>query len=117
MSVSKPFLKQGYSLIQLSDDIGVPRHHLSALLNKVYGMRFNDFINRYRIAYIIENMDHPEWPKLTLEGIAREAGFNSRTTFFNAIKKLTGLPPTEFLERAKNKDSNVISKLVPHDQF
>ncbi|MBC7828515.1 MAG: AraC family transcriptional regulator [Chitinophagaceae bacterium] len=112
LSDAKPFLKQGYSLVQLSEETGIPRHHLSALLNKMYGNRFNDFINRYRIQYITQNMDDPEWPKLTLEGIARQAGFNSRTTFFNAIKKFTGLPPSEFLEKAKNKQIDLFEKLA-----
>ena len=108
--MTKPYLRPGYSLVQLSDETGIPRHHLSALLNKINGTRFNDFINRYRIQYITENMNDPEWPKLTLEGIAREAGFNSRTAFFNAIKKFTGLSPTEFLERAKNQQINFLEK-------
>jgi AraC-like DNA-binding protein len=110
LSTTRPYLRPGYSLIQLSEETGIPRHHLSALLNKIYGARFNDFINRYRIQYITENMHDPEWPKLTLEGIAREAGFNSRTAFFNAIKKFTGLSPTEFLEKAKNTQINFLEK-------
>jgi AraC-like DNA-binding protein len=110
LSTSKPFLKQGYSLIQLSEETGIPRHHLSALLNKIYGIRFNDFINRYRVQYITQNMNDPKWPNLTLEGIAREAGFNSRTTFFNAIKKFTGLTPSDFLERARHNQINLFQQ-------
>lgn len=110
LSTSKPFLKQGYTLIELSNETGIPRHHLSALLNKFYGTRFNDFINRHRIQYITENMDDPNWPKLTLEGIAREAGFNSRTTFFNSIKKFTGLAPSDFLEKARQNQISLFQK-------
>jgi AraC-like DNA-binding protein len=58
-------------------------------------------MNRMRIDYIIENLGGPQWGNLTLEGIARQAGFNSRTTFFNSIKKATGLAPSEFLESIK----------------
>ena len=110
LSKTKPFLKPGYSLIQLSTETGIPRHHLSALINKCYGVRFNDFINRYRIQYITENLNDPRWPNLTLEGIAREAGFNSRTTFFNSIKKFTGLAPSDFLEKARNNQVNLSRK-------
>jgi AraC-like DNA-binding protein len=99
--LSRPYLRQGYSLVSLSQDSGIPRHYLSALLNKIYGTRFNDFINHHRIQYISENLNDPNWNFLTLEGIAHEAGFNSRTTFFYAIKKFTGLSPREFLEKAK----------------
>ena len=101
--LSKPFLKHGYSLSDLCRDSGIPRHHLSALLNKVYGLKFNDFINENRIKHISCNFSNPAWSNLTIEGIATEAGFNSRTTFFNAIKKSTGMSPKEFLQRSKMK--------------
>src|SRR5215204_2371004 len=100
---TKPYLKHGYSLIDLSRDTGIPRHYLSALLNNAYGLRFNDFINRYRIQYISEHLLDPAWSHLTIEAIAKEGGFNSRTTFFYAIKKFTGLSPKQFLVNARKK--------------
>jgi AraC-like DNA-binding protein len=101
---AKPYLMKGYSLVDLSKDTGIPRHYLSALLNKVYGLRFNDFINQHRIRYISDNLHDSAWSNLTIEGIGNEAGFNSRTTFFYAIKKFTGLSPKEFLENSRKKN-------------
>jgi AraC-like DNA-binding protein len=103
MAEQQPFLKPGYSIGDLSSETGIPLHHLSALLNRVYEMRFTDFLNRMRINYIRENSGNPDWDLLTLEGIAKVAGFNSRTTFFNAIKKTTGLTPSEFMASVKNE--------------
>ncbi|HET7897389.1 MAG TPA: helix-turn-helix domain-containing protein, partial [Flavisolibacter sp.] len=103
MATEKPFLKQGYTINELSRDTGIPQHYLSALLNRLYEMRFNEYLNRLRINYISENLTNPEWEKLTLEGIAKQAGFTSRTTFFNTIKKTTGLSPSEFIEQIKIK--------------
>lgn len=100
---NKPYLQQGYNVAKLSTETGIPQHHLSALLNKVYGVRFNDFINQYRIKHITHHFDKDGWNKLTLEGMASEAGFNSRTTFFNAIKKSTGLSPSEYINKIKSE--------------
>jgi AraC-like DNA-binding protein len=100
---TKPYLIKGYSLADLSKDTGIPRHYLSALVNKVYGLRFNDFINQHRIRYISDNLHDPAWDNLTIEGIGNEAGFNSRTTFFYAIKKFTALSPKEFLENSRRR--------------
>jgi AraC-like DNA-binding protein len=100
---NKPYLQQGYNIAKLSLETGIPQHHLSALLNKVYGVRFNDFINNYRIKHITDHFAQSGWHQMTLEGIASEAGFNSRTTFFNAIKKSTGLSPSEFISKIKNE--------------
>lgn len=94
---AKPFLKPGYSINDLSKETGIPLHHLTALLNKGYNERFNDFINKLRLNYMVKFFK-PEWERLTLEGMGREVGFNSRTTFYNTIKKNTGLSPSAFFE-------------------
>jgi AraC-like DNA-binding protein len=102
IATAKPFLKQGYTIYDLSKETNIPQHHLSGLLNKIYRMRFTEFMNRMRIDYIKENFGNPEWDNLTLEGIAKQAGFSSRTTFFNTIKKTTGLAPSEFVSQIKS---------------
>ena len=105
MASAKPFLKQKYSINDLSKDTGIPQHHLSALLNRIYKMRFNEYLNGLRINYIIENFENPAWDKLTLEGIAKQVGFTSRTTFFYTIKKITGESPSEFMAKIKEGKS------------
>ncbi len=97
---AKPYLKPGYSINDMSEETGIPLHHLTALLNRGYQERFNDFINKLRLTYL-EKHFKPEWERLTLEGIGKEVGFNSRTTFYNAIKKNTGLSPSAYLESRK----------------
>ena len=69
-------------------------------------MRFTDYINGLRICYIKQHVSNKEWEKLTLEGIAKHAGFSSRTTFFNAIKKTAGITPSAFLAGLKKQQSN-----------
>lgn len=96
----KVFLKHGYCLKDLSAETGIPQHHLTALFNKIWGQRFNDYVNQCRVNYIADNKDNPEWEKMTIEGIGWAAGFNSRITLFKAIKKQTGLSPSSFLKRA-----------------
>jgi len=102
LDAKKPYLQQGYNIGKLASETGIPQHHLSALLNKVYGVRFNDFINQYRINHITNHFNQSGWNQMTLEGIASEVGFNSRTTFFNAIKKSTGLAPSEYINKIRN---------------
>ena len=105
MTLNTPFLKQGFSIYDLSRETAIPQHHLSALLNRVYKMRFTDYINGLRICYIKQHFGKDEWENLTLEGIAKHAGFSSRTTFFNAIKKTTGTTPSAFLSQLKKQQS------------
>jgi AraC-like DNA-binding protein len=96
MEEEKPYLDPGLSLDLLADQLQIPRHHLSAFINTSYKVNFKDFVNRYRIRFLCESIEADKWNLLTLEGIAREAGFNSRSTFHKAFKKFTGINPSEY---------------------
>ena len=109
MQSTQAFLKQGYSIQDLSRETNIPLYHLSPLLNRIYKMRFTDYINGLRITFIEENFGEAEWENLTLEGIAKQAGFTSRTTFFNAIKKITGVTPSEFIAGLKGQEPEIDS--------
>ena len=100
-SRNKPFLKRGYSLRMLSEEIHLPLHQLSAFINSYYKMNFNDFVNEYRILSCIEKLLKKEWEFKKLESIAEETGFNNRNTFTSAFKKATGLNPSEFIKYIK----------------
>ena len=97
MREQQPFLCKGYGIKDLGTETDIPAHHLSALINQEYEMNFSDFLNRYRVEYVKARMGRPEWRQLTLEGLALEAGFSNRTTFFRAFTKLTGCTPSEYL--------------------
>ena len=100
-SKNKPFLKHGYSLRMLSEEIHLPLHQLSAFINSYYKMNFNDFVNEYRILSCIEKLLKKEWEIKKLESIAEESGFSNRNTFTSAFKKATGLNPSEFIKYIK----------------
>ena len=100
LNEKKPFLQTTYSLEQMVIDTQIPRYILSAFINREYGMGFREFLNRYRVDYFKSNLNKLSWNNLTLEAIAEECGFQSRSTFINNFKKITGQTPSDFL---KNK--------------
>jgi AraC-like DNA-binding protein len=109
MFIRKPFLHQKYTLQQLSSDSGFPLYQLSLYLNRTLGMNFNSYINKMRIEFLLESYKHnkEKWNKFTLEAIAREIGFNNRTSFIQAFKKVTGSNPSVYF---KNMHGHVISE-------
>ncbi len=96
----KPYLNTDFRMRTMEEDTGIPRHHLSAVINNLYGKNFNRLINEHRVNYIQKHFNDPEWSNLTIEGIGMEAGFKSRSTFLQAFKKITGMTPSEFREQA-----------------
>lgn len=99
LSEAKPFLNPSLSLRSLASELEIHPNHLSWLLNNIIGKNFNEFINLYRIETFKTIVKDPDYAHLTIEGIAYESGFNSKTVFNNYFKKETGLTPKQFLNQ------------------
>lgn len=76
--------------------INMTNHQLSQLLNDNLRQGFSAFINGYRIKEACKLI--LEKPHIRIEEIGYEVGFNSKSTFFTAFKKLTGVTPLQYRE-------------------
>ena len=94
---NETFLKAGYKIKDLGEELDIPAYQMSAFINQEYGKNFNELINGFRVAYIGQLLkDSPEYFNFTLEALANKGGFNSRNSFFNAVKKVSGQTPAEY---------------------
>ncbi|MDW3190816.1 MAG: helix-turn-helix domain-containing protein [Cytophagales bacterium] len=94
MEAQKLFLNPRLKLDDLATATDLSRHVLSKLLNEVYPNGFSQFIKEYRVQEAKQLIkDHPEW---SLEGVGQEAGFSSRSSFFEAFKKVESRTPAQF---------------------
>ncbi|MEX0289954.1 MAG: helix-turn-helix domain-containing protein [Flavobacteriaceae bacterium] len=59
-------------------------------------MKFQDFVNSYRIEEFRRRIASQKYRHYTIFGIATEVGFNSKSTFNNAFKKFVGITPQEY---------------------
>lgn len=100
----KPYLDENCNLQQVSEETGIPEHQLSIVLNLGLQKTFPDFINEYRIQKAKEILQTTGSTRtLTLEHIASECGFGSKSTFNRAFKKFSNhQTPTEFIRQHKN---------------
>jgi AraC-like DNA-binding protein len=92
------FLVPGFSINDLSKETGLPVYLISKSITYFTGNGFIDFINQQRIQYCVEKLTAGDWKSFTVEGIARECGFNNRNSFTNAFKKFKGISPSQFKE-------------------
>lgn len=91
----EPFKNPNLDLSMLSQQMNISSQKLSLAINKVLGKNFYDLINERRVKksmVLLREMSH-----LTIEGIAYEAGFNSRASFYRAFKKVTDSTPSEHM--------------------
>lgn len=103
MSESKPYLNPKLTLAELSEMSGINTHLLSRVINEKHNKNFFAFINSYRIEEFKKIIENDESKHLTLLAVAYDAGFNSKTTFNTAFKKLTNQTPREYFKLATNE--------------
>ena len=93
----KPHLSEGISLSSLAEMIEVHPHYLSQVINELTGDNFSALINQYRIEHVLTQLIPEKLQLLTIAGIGREAGFHSRSAFYKAFKRFTGMTPGQYL--------------------
>jgi len=97
---SKPYLNRDLSIQDLSVLTGIPRHHITQVLNEKHKKNFFTFINEYRVQEVIARFSDPKNNNFTILAIAFDSGFNSKTTFNSIFKSQTGKTPSEYREKA-----------------
>lgn len=90
------YLSENCSLESISAAFNIPRHHISYILNTVLEKSFNDFINEYRVQHACQLLSGNRDKQITIEAVGMECGFRSRSSFYRAFKKHTGLTPIEY---------------------
>jgi AraC-like DNA-binding protein len=96
MIKEKPYLESTLNLPKLASMMSLNTHELSYLINVGFEDNFFGFVNLYRVEESKRILLTSQYQHLSIIGIAFEAGFNSKTAFNTAFKKIEGISPTEF---------------------
>ena len=92
----KSYQSPELTLAELSQQVDIPAHYLSQVINEKLQVNFLDFINKYRVNAAKEKLLDPKLSHYTILAIAFEAGFNAKSTFYAAFKKHTGMTPSQY---------------------
>jgi AraC-like DNA-binding protein len=101
MKKNKPYTNPGLTLNELAQKLKLTPHLLSKIINEGYNKNFFDFINEYRIEEFKLRFEDPRNRQYTMLAIAFEVGFNSKTSFNRAFKKMTQQTPREFFYESR----------------
>ncbi len=105
MAAEKPYLDSKLTLSHLAELMAIHPRDLSRLINEKFAMNFFDFINSYRVAEFKMLAVEDRNENITLLAIAFEAGFNSKTAFNTAFKKLTHQTPMAYMKSREKRMS------------
>ncbi len=88
------------SLGSTAQMLGISACYLSSMVNAIVNRSFIDYINEYRVTDVKRNLRLEEFEQYTIVSVGLEAGFNSKSAFYSAFKKHTGITPTKFREES-----------------
>lgn len=92
------FLNKELSLEGLASELKTNRSYLSSAINTHSGSNFNQWLNHYRIRYVLERMHAAS----DLTQLADEAGFASDSSFYRNFKRCMGMTPSEYLKERRS---------------
>ena len=100
-----PFTQKEFSLSQMSFDLKIPERFLSNYFNKELEITFSDWRKNLRIDHVCRLIEVGEAKNLTIEAIATNAGFASRSKFIDAFKERKGVTPSAFIKSIKTVEA------------
>lgn len=104
LDVDKIYTNPNLSLSDTAEFVNSNDKYVSQAIAEFANMNYSNFINFYRIneakKLIYENYGN-------LNEVMDACGFNSRTTFYNAFKKHTGMSPKQFKDMAEKKEEMI----------
>lgn len=113
MEKSRIYLDTDLSLEGLASRMKIPKHHLTQLLNERLMKNFYTYISEYRIAEAVARLND-QAREVNILSLAFDCGFNSRSSFNNYFKKITGCTPSAYRKKQmENKSAGSTPLLIP----
>ncbi|MCB1679099.1 MAG: helix-turn-helix transcriptional regulator [Halioglobus sp.] len=87
------YLEPKLTIADLAQASGFKSHYISQAINQNLQINFFDFINRYRVEFVCKRLKDSDDNIL---GVAMDAGFSSKSSFYTAFRKHAGMTPKQF---------------------
>ncbi|MCD6180443.1 MAG: AraC family transcriptional regulator [Bacteroidales bacterium] len=92
------FKNSNISLSSLAEELETNTSYLSAIVNNHFNSNLRSLLNKHRIDKARKMLVSEEFKHYSMEGIASEVGFKSRSGFYQTFKIITGLTPSLYIK-------------------
>ena len=103
METNSYFTNNMGSLSDFAKRIHESLHHVSQVINEKTGKSFFELLAWYRVEEAKKIIREDIETTITIEELAERVGYNSKSAFNNAFKKLTSKTPSEFREESNSR--------------
>ncbi len=93
---SEALFQVGFSVESLADMVGLKEKEVSQIINEVWKMNFNAWLNSYRCREASARLSDPAYDSFTIEAVGESLGFRSRSHFASIFKQSAGMTPAEY---------------------
>ena len=101
LEIRMVFLDSELSLKKLSVMIDTNQTYLSNVVNRYFECNLKGLLNRYRVEYAKELLQNGY---SILENLPKKCGFASKSPFYTAFKKVTGITPIQYMTRFRQSN-------------
>lgn len=99
LSRDKSYLRSDFNMQKFSKQINVPSSYISAVVNNHFKMSFPKYIGKLRIEAFVKLAQTNT--SYSIDGLSKEVGFNSSSTFNSAFKENMKMLPSEYIKTIK----------------
>jgi AraC-like DNA-binding protein len=99
----KIYIHPDLRITTIAEVLRTNRTYISRLINDDFGMNFNEFVNKYRIAEAERLLNCEDHQQYTLEFIAEKSGFGNTNSFTRSFKEFNGITPGQYRLKCQKK--------------
>jgi AraC-like DNA-binding protein len=100
-NLHKSYLNPDYTITKLESEIKIPARQISKAIKLIRNQNFNQFLNEYRINYLVQHVSVETALKTNFQDLAFQVGFNSVNNFYAHFKNYVGCTPKTYYYNLK----------------
>jgi AraC-like DNA-binding protein len=109
MKTKKPYMNSELDIQELVSHLNTTVHKISQVINANMNQNFFDYINSHRLEEVKKQLRDPGKKHLKVLALAYDCGFNSKSSFYSAFRKATGVSPLLYRQRFRQQQTRLLA--------
>jgi AraC-like DNA-binding protein len=99
IETEKPYVLTAFSLHDISHALNIPHTRVTYCFNKQLKVPFPAYRNKLRIEHATSLLRSGAHLTMSIDGIAEQSGFNSKSIFYKTFKEEHGMTPIDWINK------------------